>query len=71
VSLLILIGTFLRSRRRHGRNGPLIAGLAAAAWMFFGLKSPAPLGTIAALTGAVLVVSVVVWDWRLQGSCAV
>lgn len=69
VSLAILLVTFVRSRARHGRNAPLLLGLAAAAWMFFGLMSPAPLGTVAALTGALAVVAVVFWDWRLQRQC--
>ena len=69
-SLAILLVTFVRSRTRHRRNLPLILGLAAAAWMFFGLMTPAPLGTVAALTGALAVVAVVVWDWRLQRRCA-
>lgn len=70
LSLVILLTTFVRSRTRHGRNLPLLLGVAAAAWMFFGLMTPARLGTVAALTGALAVVAVVVWDWRLQRSCA-
>jgi hypothetical protein len=70
VSVVILIATFLTSRRRHGRNAPLVLGIAAAAWLFFGLMTPAPLGTFAALTGAFAVVAVVVWDWQLQKRCA-
>jgi hypothetical protein len=69
ISLVILVGTFLRARHRHGRNAPLLCGLVAAAWTFFSLMSPAPLGTVAALSGAVLLVAVVVWDWRLQRRC--
>ena len=69
-SLVILLITFFRSRTRHGRNLPFLLGLAAAAWMFFGLMTPAPLGTVAAMTGALGVVSVVVWDWKLQRRCA-
>ncbi|MGH7621253.1 MAG: hypothetical protein ACREMU_02845 [Gemmatimonadaceae bacterium] len=37
VSLVILVATFIRSRVRHGRNAPLLFGLASAAWMFLGL----------------------------------
>jgi mercuric ion transport protein len=70
-SMIVLLFTFARSRTRHGRNAPFVLGLAAAAWMFFGLKGRAPLGTAAALTGALAVVAVVVWDWRLQKRCAV
>ena len=69
ISLAILIVTFVRSRRIHGRISPLVLGLVAAAWMFFGLMSPAPLGTVAALTGALAIVAVVFWDWRLQRQC--
>lgn len=71
VSVVVLIGTFLYSRRRHHRNSPLLLGLAAAAVMFFGLETPAPLGTIAALGGSILVVLVVIWDWRLQRACGI
>jgi Na+/proline symporter len=70
VSLVILLVTFVRSRTRHGRNAPIILGLLAAAWLYFGLLTPAPLGTIAALSGAVAVVAIVIWDWRLQRRCA-
>ena len=63
VSLVILLATFLRSRRRHGRNAPLVLGTTAAAWWFFGLRTAPPLGTVAALTGALAVVGVVIWDW--------
>ena len=70
VSLVILIFTFTRSRATHHRNAPLISGMAAAALMFFGLLTPAPTGTIAALAGSVAFVGVVVWDWRLQKRCA-
>lgn len=70
VSVIVLLGTFARSRSRHGRNAPILLGLASAAWMFFGLKSPAPLGTVAAMTGALALVAVVVWDWQLQKRCA-
>ena len=69
VSLLLLVGTLLRSRSRHGRNAPLLLGLTTAAWLFFGLMTAAPLGTIAALSGAVLVVVVIAWDWSLQRLC--
>jgi hypothetical protein len=68
-SLVVLIGTFLWSRRRHRRNAPLITGLFAAAWTFWGLVAAAPFGTIAAFGGAGLVVLVVAWDWRLQHAC--
>ena len=68
-SLVILLTTFVRSRTRHKRNLPLLLGLAAAAWMFLGLRTPAPLGAVAALTGALAVVSGVMWDWRLQRLC--
>ena len=70
VSLIILFFTFARSRTRHHRNAPLLLGLAAAAWTFFGLMSFAPLGTVANLTGSFAVVAVVAWDWRLQKRCA-
>lgn len=69
VSLAILMVTLVRSRARHGRISPLLLGLVAGAWMFFGLMSPAPLGTVAALTGALSIVAVVFWDWRLQRRC--
>ena len=69
-SLVILLATFVRSRTRHGRNLPLVLGLVAAGWMFFGLMIPAPLGTVAALTGALAFVAIVAWDWRLQRRCA-
>jgi len=39
--------------------------------MFFGLKTPAPLGTVAALSGAAAIVIVVFWDWRLHRSCRI
>jgi MerC mercury resistance protein. len=71
VSVAILLVTFARSRLHHGRNAPLLAGTAAAALMFYGLKTPAPVGTMAALAGAGAVVAIVVWDWRLQKRCTV
>lgn len=70
VSLVILIFTLTRSRAKHHRIAPLMWGLGAAAVMFFGLMSPAPLGTFAALAGAAAVVGVVIWDWSLQKRCA-
>ncbi|MGH7647501.1 MAG: MerC domain-containing protein [Gemmatimonadaceae bacterium] len=69
VSLIVLLWTLLRSRGRHGRSAPLIAGAAAAAWMFLGLRSRGAFGTIAALSGAAAVVAVIIWDWRTQRSC--
>ena len=69
ISLMILVVTFVRSRTRHRRSAPLLLGLAAAICMFYGLRTPAPLGTVAALTGALAVVAVVIWDWRLQRAC--
>lgn len=71
ISLIVLLATFVGSRRVHHRNAPLVAGLLAAAWMFRGLMSPAPLGTVMALSGAVLVVGIVAWDWHLQRRCRV
>ena len=70
-SLLLLVATLLRSRSRHGRNAPLLLGLTTAGWLFSGLMTPAPLGTIAALSGAVFVIAVIVWDWSLQRRCSV
>ena len=70
VSLVVLLLTFYRSRSRHGQNAPLLMGLAAAVWTFVGLRSPAPFGTFAALSGAPIMVAVVIWDWRLQRRCS-
>ena len=70
VSLVILLFTFARTRTRHYRNAPMLWVLTAAAIMFVGLMTPAPTGTIAALAGAIAVVSVVIWGWRLQKHCA-
>jgi mercuric ion transport protein len=69
VSIIIVVAALARSRARHGRNAPTLLGLASAAWMFLGLKTRAPLGAVAALTGALAVVAVIVWDWRLQKRC--
>lgn len=70
VSLVVLIATLVRSRAQHGRNAPLVLGLAAASCLWFGLQSRPPFGTIAALSGAVAVVLVVYWDWTLHRRCA-
>lgn len=69
VSLIILLYSFARSRAGHRRIGPMLIGLGAATWMYFGLLTPAPLGTVAALSGAVAVVATVIWGWRLQKRC--
>jgi hypothetical protein len=69
VSLVILIITILRSRARHGRNTPLVLGIAAASWAFFGLVAATPLSMDAAVTGPLAVVAIVLWDWRLQRRC--
>ena len=66
VSLVVLAFVFVRSRARHHRNAPWIVGLTAAALMLVGLRTRAPLGTIAALAGALGVIAVVFWDWQLQ-----
>ena len=70
VSLIILLVALLLSRARNGRNGPFIMGFAAAIWIIVGMRSPSPFGTIAALTGAALMVAAVAWDWRLRRHCA-
>lgn len=71
VSLIVLAFVLLRSRARHHRDAPLFLGVLAATILVVGLKTRAPLGTVAALTGAFAVVAVVFWDWRLQRHCAV
>jgi mercuric ion transport protein len=68
VSLLILMLTLARSRKAHSRNAPLAFGTLAAAWMLAGLKTSAPFGTVAAITGAMAIITIVTWDWQLQRS---
>jgi hypothetical protein len=69
VSLVILSITLIRSRARHRRDTPLVLGIAAAGWTVFGLMSATPLSMVVADSGAIAIVAVVVWDWRLQRRC--
>ena len=71
VSLVVLAWALARSRARHHRDAPWVLAFASAVVLLVGLRSPAPLGTVAALIGAAGVAAVVFWDWRLQRRCAV